>query len=706
MPVSMHQAVLLCAALTAVASYEEKDIKCTGEGNIVPSINICNGVDDCYRRDRYSNRYGYYEESEDEDRELCAQKHLLHEVRLTSLAHPNGSLLLSWAWTVAPSSELAGYYLRGTSSDHTFQTTLSPLLSDYTADCLRGYTEYSIRLRPFYNIDGLSKLGKATQLIARTPATAPGAPMNIVRHSPSSIKHDGSRQLAITILGPASWNSSPVGFRLRWEPNEQSNESARDFDLSPDAMGRKKDLNVILSLKPGREYTLFASARGVGDFGDVLIGPETSVTMETTPLAPANLSAKSIDPTSVIIAWQAESPARRFVIYRSFDARLRTCAVQHCPYDDNLYTDDRYSFGGTRLETSTVVLDGSSQEWSSYSLPLFNLLSSVNYTVEVKACGAEVCSTETSTTFITPPSAIPTPMIITILSNDTSSLYLEWNITFLRHAPELNPEFEVAVKANGFYRLVHTVEKAIKIGNLSSGTEYEVQVLLSLERTPGKREYGRPARATVTTWLLVPLAPTLSTRGFQSTPDIAAVSWRFLNSTVTHVEVATNYSNWVNCENSTECDEVVLHGWNSSFKAGYVRISNLRPHTTYSLSVRGCNNLGCGDANTVVITTDMSEPSEPTRLTVNATEDGSSAHLEWKAPDEPRGPLTGYVVSWQCDQDHLMAATTDQSFYAIPGLPAGAQECSFSVSAFNVATDERQLRGKSATLMMPWPPQN
>ncbi|XP_072144955.1 uncharacterized protein [Dermacentor andersoni] len=301
--------------------------------------------------------------------------------------------------------------------------------------------------------------------------------------------------------------------------------------------------------------------------------------------------------------------------------------------------------------------------------------------------------------------AIPTPVITTILSNDTSSLYLEWNITLPRHARELNPEFEVRVKTNGLYRHVHTVEKAIKIENLSSGAEYEVQVLLSLERTPGKRERGRPARATISTWPLVPLAPTLSTRGFQSTPDIVALSWTFLNSTITHVEVATNYSNWVNCENSTECDAVVLHGWNSSFKAGYVRISELRPHTTYSLSVRGCNDLGCGDANTAIITTDMSEPSEPTRLTVNAAEDGSSAQLEWKAPDEPRGPLTGYVVSWQCDQDHLMAAITDQSFFAIPGIPDVAQECTFSVSAFNVASDERELHGNSAILTMPWPPQ-
>ncbi|XP_049517532.1 uncharacterized protein LOC125943142 [Dermacentor silvarum] len=297
--------------------------------------------------------------------------------------------------------------------------------------------------------------------------------------------------------------------------------------------------------------------------------------------------------------------------------------------------------------------------------------------------------------------SISTPVITTILSNDTSSLYLAWNITLPSNTPELNPEFNVRVKTNGFYRLVHTVEKTIRIADLSSGTEYEVEVLLCLERTPGKRECGRPAKATISTWPLVPLAPTLSTRGFQSTPDIAAVSWRFFNSTVTHVEVARNYSNWVNCENSTECDEVVLHGWNSSFKAGYVKISALIPHTTYSLSVRGCNDLGCGDANTVVITTDMSEPSEPISLTVNATEDGTSVQLEWKAPEEPGGPLTGYVVSWQCDQDHLMAATTDKSFFTIPGLPSAVQECTFSVSAFNEASDERQLHGNAATLTIP-----
>ncbi|XP_037509405.2 uncharacterized protein LOC119386130 [Rhipicephalus sanguineus] len=674
---------------------------------LIPSYEVCDGVFNCaHDYDYYGNR-----DEEDEDSAICAPRDIRTRTpELTSLAHPNGSLLLSWTWGVSPSSGLAGYYLRGTSTDHGFQTKLSPLQSRYTTDCIRGYTLYNITLRPFYD-DYYSqfKLGKAAFLIVRSPATAPGAPKDILLQPQPQANQSSVGERNVTILAPQSWNSIPLGFRLRLERTEQENEPAKDFDL-PDRTPRSEEaLDVKLPLKPGREYTLFASARGVGDFGEVLVGPETSVTLETDPLAPANLSAGTIDPTSVMISWQAASPARRFMISRfsygprqepsqtSSDYGPRYLPPSYHPYD-------RHAVHDNPLEMSSVEIDGSAEESSSYRIPLFDLLPSVEHKVEVKACGTKVCSSEATLLFTTPPSAIPTPLITTILSNDTSSLYLEWNFTLPLQTIDLSPEFEVRVKRNGFYRLVRTLEKAAMIRDLSSGTEYEVEVLLSLERTPGMREYGSPARATISTWPLVPLAPTLSTKGYETAPDVAVVSWTFVNSTVTHVELATNYSSWVNCENSMDCDVFAFHGWNSSFKEGFVRISELNPHTTYSLSVKGCNDLGCGDNNTVVITTDISEPGEPTSLTVNATE-SDSAYLEWKTPNEPGGPLTGYVVSWQCDQGHLMAATTDESFLTIPGLPNVAQECTFSVSAFNTAKGERELRGKSATLTTPWPPQ-
>lgn len=714
MYVSKLYAVFICAALAVVTSYEEKDMRCRNDERFVPSFKVCDGVRDCSERSHYHGYYGNYYDADDEDREICAPEHIrMNTPELTSLAHQNGSLLLSWTWSVPPSSDLAGFYLRGRSSDHIFQTTLSATLSAYTTDCLKGYTQYDITLRPFYNnADGHTRLGRAEQLTVRSPATNPEAPRDIVVLSQPGTKQGSAGEVVVTIFEPISWNSNPLGFRLRWESNDQSNQPAKDFDLPLNVSESKKNLDVKLPLKPGREYTLFASARGVGDLDEVFIGPEKSVTVETAPVDPANLSAETIDPTSVIISWQAASPARSFLISRSsYVPRQPTLTAPSYLMDDDLaysrhgHAIDQDLVPGMRLETSSIVLDGSSQESSFYRLPVFNLSSSVEYTVDVKACGAKVCSSEKTLLFTTPPSGIPTPIITTVLSNDTSSLYLEWNFTLPQQATDLSPEFEVRVKRNGFYRLIHTVEKAITIGNLSAGTEYEIQVVPSLERTPGKREYGSPASATISTWPLVPLAPKLSTRGFQTAPDVAVLSWTFLNSTVTHVEVATNYSNWVNCENVTECDVIVLHGWNSSFKAGFVRISKLRAHTVYNISARGCNDLGCGDDDAVLITTDMSEPSEPRDVTVNATEDGS-AFLQWKAPNEPGGPLTGYVVSWQCDQGHLMAATTDEAHLVISGLPDGTQECVFSVSAFNVATGERQLRGKSASLKTSWPPQN
>ncbi|XP_049276221.1 uncharacterized protein LOC119393481 [Rhipicephalus sanguineus] len=276
-------ALLTVGSLFTVTPHEEKDMRCRDNHELVPSFKVCDGVLDC--RERY-DPYGF-SHSEDENPEICALDHIhMHELNFTSLSHPDGSLLLSWTWSVPPSSDLAGYYLRGTSSDHTFQTTLSPLLSEYTAECLTRYSQYNITLRPFYvDVDGQLKLGRAALLSVRSPATAPEAPREIGVHSQSGIEQGSAGELAVTIFEPISWNSNPVGFRLRWEQNDQRNEGARDFDLPVNKTGSKTYLYAKLPLKPGRTYTLFASARGVGHFGEVLVGPETSITAETVPEA-------------------------------------------------------------------------------------------------------------------------------------------------------------------------------------------------------------------------------------------------------------------------------------------------------------------------------------------------------------------------------------------------------------------------------------
>ncbi|XP_077528337.1 phosphatidylinositol phosphatase PTPRQ-like [Haemaphysalis longicornis] len=169
------------------------------------------------------------------------------------------------------------------------------------------------------------------------------------------------------------------------------------------------------------------------------------------------------------------------------------------------------------------------------------------------------------------------------------------------------------------------------------------------------------------------------------------------------LRVATNSSDFVNCTTLSDCELVVLYGWNSSFKSGFVEISGLKPYENHIIDLRGCNEHGCGHSSRVHVTTGLLEPSEPLELNLD-TEDNVEALLSWKAPLEPGGPITGYLVSWKCGNGSTMAATSTECSLVVNGLPTDPQECSFSVSAFHVGNDGEELRGKPATLTTLYPP--
>ncbi|KAH9382485.1 hypothetical protein HPB48_010929 [Haemaphysalis longicornis] len=196
-----------------------------------------------------------------------------------------------------------------------------------------------------------------------------------------------------------AWNSKPLGYRVRWEPADPLEVARRDFDLDDTAdsvLRRTYDQNITLTLKPGRECTLFVSARGLGDFGEVLVGPETSAVVGTAPLAPIGLSAQVADPTKIILAWSAASPVARFVDL-----------VDDILLDGVLPAYEKLQGGEAskreKMQNITFSLDGSTRESSAYKLPVFGLMPSSEYAARVKACAAKACSEETSTVFRTPP---------------------------------------------------------------------------------------------------------------------------------------------------------------------------------------------------------------------------------------------------------------------------------------------------------------
>lgn len=630
-----------------------------------------------------------------------APKYLLENtVQLTSQAYPNGSLIFSWTWSEGSKpAELAGFHFQSVSEEHTFNATLSRVDTDFSPALLRPYTEYEIMLKPFYVLNGLvidtEKLGKPARMRLRTPAAAPGAPTAIVPlPTEATYKQDG--QLSFAILEPVAWNSKPQGFHLRWEPAEEEGQAGLDIAIPAMAAAnetkKKHAVNATLMLKPGRQYTVFVSARGLGDNGEVHIGPETLMTVETAPLAPVNFKSELVDPNKVILTWSASSPARSFQI-----------TVADCGNSENdcNNTHDENTLQRKPSNTAAVPLtgintfiriDGSTLPSSSYILPVFGLTPSRVYAVRIKACVRDTCSNEVGTVFRTPPSVIPAPRITKILSNDSKSIYLEWNCPFMEKLLALSPEFQVRVRAPDFFRSASTTKEALLIGNLSPSTSYEVEVRMSLEVAPGKRKYGVPVEAKISTWSEVPLAPTLTTEGFETAPNVVALEWTFVNSSVTHVEFSVDGTPFVNCGSANHCAVVVLYGWDSSFKAGFVHISGLSPYKRYDIAFRGCNAHGCGGDTRVRVTTAISEPGTPADLELNRT------HLTWRAPADAAGPLNGYWIFWSCDHGPTTSAITRHADFLLSGLPSQAEECTFSVSAYNVLENGEELHGKPATL--------
>ncbi|XP_077527555.1 uncharacterized protein LOC144138911 [Haemaphysalis longicornis] len=683
-----------------------------------------------------SCRSGFVLHPDDRD---CPEEYTTGKiVQLTSQTNPNGSLIFSWKWRdgAAP-SELTGFYFKGTSPVHSFQMTLPSVLTNLTVGHLHLYTEYDFTLWPVYLLKGApsEKLGKPIMVSVRTPAAVPMAPKAVTLWLQSTRAEPGL--LPLSIIGPLDWNSKPVGFLVRWKEAYADGEHERMVEF-PQLVGtaerKKYDVNTTLSLKPGRRYSISASACGLGDFGEILAGPETSVIFGTVPLAPTNFTAQIADPTRALLRWDAPGQAERYEV----TVRLRKITHEE-DSEAELYLRDDFSAlstirngsGGssfpqehedvildnttetTRLDkhpysqiakgnagsdilNTTIVVDGSSST-SSYSLPVFGLRTQRAYSVHLRACAANACSQDQSTLLRTPPSTIPAPIITNIFSNTSNSISLEWSSLNPQVMLNADLEFQVRVYKDNFFQLIQTTQSAITISNLGSSTEYTVEVRASLLVAPERRKYSKPAKTVITTRPLVALPPTLSTKGFETAPDVIAVSWSFVNSSVENVEVATNGSSFINCKTSSTCDLVVLHGWNSSLIAGFVKISGLSPYQTYILSLRGCNYHGCGEATTVDVTTGISEPSEPFDLQVSPV-DNSTVTFEWQPPIEPAGPLTGYLVSWQCENGPIMAATTFQCFLTIPDLPPQLDECSFSVCAYNEEEDGGELYGKTATL--------
>nr|VZI30952.1 unnamed protein product [Spirometra erinaceieuropaei] len=126
-------------------------------------------------------------------------------------------------------------------------------------------------------------------------------------------------------------------------------------------------------------------------------------------------------------------------------------------------------------------------------------------------------------------------------------------------------------------------------------------------------------------------------------------------------------------------DSKEVEGLNASF-------ADLKPMTTYKVTVRAQTDAGYGPAASITVITDPDEtqiPNAPKDL--NATlQSPTSALITWNKPDEPSPPLTGYLLSFRQQDGNWESVSIlgDAVKYLLTGLqPSSTYELQLRASS-------------------------
>ncbi|CAN7989349.1 unnamed protein product, partial [Ixodes hexagonus] len=552
---------------------------------------------------------------------VAPEVYLNQNLLLTASCITNNSAFLKWSPGDDVSArryaslKLSGYRLTGRSQGHTFHKVLEPDLTEYNVSCLRPWNEYNITLRRFYPNDGSSpapvRLGRAAAVTVRTNAYVPP--------SPSKIEVRAARQgeVSLRIVDPHSWNGLPLKYHVRWQPKDPRSGLAgnMELDIPSTRLPDQNWMDLRLSLEAGVTYTVFASAKNAGENQNITFrGPEISRDVASIPLDPSDLHVASLSSRELLVSWSVPGPVEFFRVdvdryYENPDFGTPP-QRQHYPnpyYESNHVTTTPAPRILKRVQAS-IVVDGGGSESSVRSVIVEQLPPSTNFTVEVEACSSAGCSGALTRWVITKPISIPEPVITDVASNSSSSFGIAW--TFRYDDSSYYDGFLVRYcSESSFCHDEYTHLSKLDVINLSADTSFEIQVRARIKHSDGRVELGPSAKAQVSTWKEVPLEPGLEARASEATSDMLVLSWTFINSTVDYLQVSKEDAMWMNCTDDVGCDAAVMYGWKPEFKTGFAALKNLQPYTLYNVSLRGCNDAGCGEKTTVHVRTGMAGES-------------------------------------------------------------------------------------------------
>eukprot|EP00731_Ephydatia_muelleri_P037955 Em0610g2a len=492
------------------------------------------------------------------------------------------SVIITWEPPQNPNGGSLGYEVSYTPKGG---STSVAKLKNYTT-CklidLNPFTSYYICIRAKTAV-GFGE--ESVPLTISTLEDVPSPPLNL------KVQNVTSTSVTVTWEPPQNPNGGSLGYEVSYTPKEGST-----------SVTKLKNYTTckLIDLKPFTAYYICVRAKTAVGFGEGSVSLTVS-TKENAPSPPLNLRTQDVTSTSVTVNWDPpQNP----------NGKLQGYEVSYTPCGGCL--SSVYARNNTTCE-------------------LTNLKPYMAYSISVKAKTIAGFGEESIPVIVTTLESVPSPPLILKVQNVTStSVTVTWNPPQNRNG--ILQGYEVSYTPKGgstsFAKLKN--DATCKLIDLKPFTVYYICV-----RARTVVGFGdRSVLLTVSTSEIAP-SPPLNLKTKNVTSTTVTVIWdppQNLNGQLQGYEISYT----PNGERPTVVDVQNTTTW---------KLTDLKPYTSYSISVRAKTGAGFGEKSIpVTISTLESVPSPPNVQTQNVT--STSVTVIWEPPKNPNGRLLGYEVSY------------------------------------------------------------
>ena len=452
--------------------------------------------------------------------------------------------------------------------------TVGPNATTYSSAGLTSATSYSYRVRA-YNGAGSSGYSNTATAVTFTVVTVPAAPSGLTATTASNTQ--------INLSWTDNANNEDV-FQIERCTGVSCSSFAQIATVGPNVTTYQ---NTGLTASTSYSYRVRANNTAGNS---LYTNTGTAVTAATVviPVAPTNLTATSISPTQINLAWTDNAD-------NEDGFQIERCTGPSCANFTQIATvgPNVTTYPNTGLTASTSY---------SYRVRAYNTAGSSAYS-----------NTAPATTAPTLPAA---PTSLTALAVSPSQINLSWTDNS-NNEDGFQIERCQGASCSSFVQIVTVGPNVTTYQNtgLTAGTSYSYRVR-AINAT-GLSTYSNTATATTTA--TPPADPTLLTATAVSASQIN-LSWtdNADNEDGFQIERCTGAS----CSNFAQIGTALAN-------ATTFQNTGLSASTTYSYRVRANNTGGTsGYSNTVPATTPVAAPAAPTSLTAS-TVSASQINLSW-----------------------------------------------------------------------------